>query len=367
VTSGAERLALLRGKFAQERVPSAGSLALTHRCNLRCVHCYLGNTREGTGRPELATARWLSLIDEIAEAGCIDLLLTGGEPLLRGDFAALYGKARRRGLLVSVFTNGTLVTREVVDLFRELPPQIVEVSLYGATEETCAAVTGARGALDRTLGGVRALLGAGVRVGLKTMLLSRNSGEFGDMERLAASLGVPFRADPAVFACLDGGCGPHGHRLDPAEAVALEFSDPQRAEGWRSHLSRTKSLPPAERLITCGAAVTGFHVDPSGLLTPCQLMQAPGWDLEKGAFADGWEGPMAELARREAPAGSPCRGCGKRYLCGICPALLDIERGEDPRLPPDYFCRLGEERRAALEGKVAPEARVSYNPPDTPP
>ena len=77
------------------------------------------------------TARVLSVIDEITEAGCLSLLITGGEPLLRHDFSEIYRHAKKSGLLVTVFTNGTLITPAVIELFADLPPQIVEISLYG--------------------------------------------------------------------------------------------------------------------------------------------------------------------------------------------------------------------------------------------
>ena len=146
------------GRVAVERrIPLNGSLAMTHRCQLRCVHCYLGDERYTPPAPagELPTAFWLDLLDQVAAAGCLNLLVTGGEPLLRPDFAAVYEHAIRRGLLVTVFTNGTLVDERVVDLFAEWPPQLVEVSLYGASAPVYERVTGIPGSHGRCLRGSR--------------------------------------------------------------------------------------------------------------------------------------------------------------------------------------------------------------------
>jgi MoaA/NifB/PqqE/SkfB family radical SAM enzyme len=117
------RLDALGRSAVRHRVPLNGSIAMTHRCHLRCVHCYLGEERFAPpAGGELATPFWLRVLDEAAEAGCLKLLITGGEPLLRADFAAVYEHAIRLGLLVSVFTNGTLVDERVVALFAEWPP-----------------------------------------------------------------------------------------------------------------------------------------------------------------------------------------------------------------------------------------------------
>jgi len=112
----------------EKRVPLEGTLETTYRCNLNCVHCYVNQPAASAGERarELPLERLKQLIDEIAEEGCLDLLLTGGEVLLRPDFAELYLHAVRAGLRVTVFTNGTMVTVTSNDpLFAgvNLPPQ----------------------------------------------------------------------------------------------------------------------------------------------------------------------------------------------------------------------------------------------------
>ena len=73
-------LLTLQRHFITNRVPASGSFNLTNRCNLKCVHCYLGdqNSNLRTAQAELNTGQWLDLIDQITESGCLYLLLTGG-------------------------------------------------------------------------------------------------------------------------------------------------------------------------------------------------------------------------------------------------------------------------------------------------
>src|SRR5881396_2360482 len=74
------------------RVPLTGQWELTCRCNLRCVMCYTDcfNHPENI-RNELSTSEIIRIMDELAEAGCVELCLTGGEPLARPDFFDIYG------------------------------------------------------------------------------------------------------------------------------------------------------------------------------------------------------------------------------------------------------------------------------------
>ena len=73
-------------------VPVNGTVETTFRCNLRCVHCYVNESpgdAEEQAR-ELDTARLLRLVDEMADQGCLFLLLTGGEVFVRPDFPEVY-------------------------------------------------------------------------------------------------------------------------------------------------------------------------------------------------------------------------------------------------------------------------------------
>jgi len=125
-------LAAFRARAARTRTPVAVLFELTRRCNLRCVHCYLGDqiAQHRRQAEELSTPAIKEAMAEWVAAGCLTMTLTGGEPLLHPDFAEIYRHARELGLVVTVFTNGTLVTPETVSLFQEFPPRKVEISLW---------------------------------------------------------------------------------------------------------------------------------------------------------------------------------------------------------------------------------------------
>ena len=108
-------------KVAVKRIPINGSFELTFHCNLRCVHCYcnLPLDEQGTTDKELSTSEVFDIFDQITDAGCLWLLLTGGECLLRKDFFHIWAYAKKKGLLPTLFTNGTLITREIADFLVE--------------------------------------------------------------------------------------------------------------------------------------------------------------------------------------------------------------------------------------------------------
>src|SRR5260221_5464291 len=90
------------------RAPLSGSIELTFKCNLRCVHCYIPDY---SGAGEMSTGEICRILDEIADEGCLWLLLTGGEVLCRADFSGIYLHAQRRWFLLTIFSDRRPVDR----------------------------------------------------------------------------------------------------------------------------------------------------------------------------------------------------------------------------------------------------------------
>ena len=115
---------VLLNRAAQRNLPATGTLELTARCNLSCKMCYIHNMAcdKHLIKEELSTEQWIGIMDQLQSTGTMPLLLTGGEPLLRPDFPTLYMEAVKRGFLISINTNGTLLTEEHFELFAKHKP-----------------------------------------------------------------------------------------------------------------------------------------------------------------------------------------------------------------------------------------------------
>ncbi|MEW5736901.1 MAG: radical SAM protein [Thermodesulfobacteriota bacterium] len=349
-----EFLANLHRKVASLRVPLSGSLELTRRCNLRCVHCYHGSQADVArdASQELGREQWEAILEQAVREGCLFLLLTGGEPLLRKDFPDIYRRARELGIIVTVFTNATRVTDPVVSLFRELPPFAVEVSLYGAKAGTHDRITGVRGSFSKARKGMEKLLDAGVCVQMKTVVLSLNCDEISALEKMAEGMGVRFRLDAAVFPSLSGDPGPCAFRVHPEDAVKIEFANARRARQWADYHAKAACFKDGEKLYECGAGLGSFHVDFRGRLTPCLMVQSFNYDLGSGTFADGWK-QLRNIRDVPAPGSFVCNTCRTRPYCDCCPAFFALENGAETR-PSEFLCRMGQARvREILSGENA--------------
>jgi radical SAM protein with 4Fe4S-binding SPASM domain len=355
--------AKLKRQVGDRRVPLGGALELTHRCNNRCRHCF-NNLRlddaPALGR-ELSTVEVSGILEEAAALGCVWVLLTGGEILLRPDFTEIYDHARRLGLLVTLFTNGTLVTPELADHLARHRPFSVEITLYGATPETCERVTGAPGSFGACLRGIRLLRERGLPLKLKSTVSALNRHEVEAMRRLAEEeLGLPFRFDALLNARCDGRPGPLGLRLSAEEVVALDLADPARAEALREFAAATHPGGTVSALYPCGGASHSFAVDPYGRLRACAISPGKGFDLRTASFREGWE-LLAGLRALKLDADAVCRSCALRALCGMCPANGELECG-DPHRPVDFLCRVAHLRALVLGIDLPPHGNCALCP-----
>jgi len=99
-------------------------IELTERCNNKCLHCCVNLPKDDqqAKKKELSSDKIRSILKEAASLGLLSVRFTGGEPLLREDFEEIYLYARRLGLKVLLFTNATLISPHLVELFSQIPP-----------------------------------------------------------------------------------------------------------------------------------------------------------------------------------------------------------------------------------------------------
>jgi radical SAM protein with 4Fe4S-binding SPASM domain len=323
------------------RLPLGASMEVTARCNLRCAHCYinrLAGDREAQ-KWELSFKEWSRLLDEMAGEGCLWLLLTGGEPLLRPDFRDIYRYAKKRGMIVTLFTNGTLITPELADFLQDWPPFAVEISVYGRTKATFEAVTRVPGSYEKCLRGIDLLLARQMPLALKTTVMTLNAHELWDLKAWAEGLGVRFRYDPEINARLDGGQEPVALRLSPEEVVEFDLRDEARLQDWQRYWERFGRPPDSDYLYTCAAGIASFHLDSYGQMQICMLSRTLSYDLLRGSFRQGWLEFIPRLRQQKPQGDYPCGRCALIKLCDQCPGWASLESG-DPETPVTYLCRI---------------------------
>jgi len=163
-------------KMKNNRQLISFDLEITGRCNNNCRHCYINLPASDTEAKskELTFQQIKDIVDEAAGLGALWCLITGGEPLLREDFFDIYLYIKKKGLLVSVFTNAVLIAKRHIEFFKKYPPRDIEVTVYGVTEGTYERITRMPGSYAAFMRGLNILLENRIKVRFKAMAIRSN-------------------------------------------------------------------------------------------------------------------------------------------------------------------------------------------------
>jgi MoaA/NifB/PqqE/SkfB family radical SAM enzyme len=330
---------------SKTRIAEELTLELTYRCNLSCLHCYC-DCPSLRKKKELSCSRFKRIIDEAVQCGCLWLAFTGGEPLVRKDFTALYRYAKSKGCIISVLTNATLINDEVADMFEEWPPRQIEISLYGISGQTYEAVTRVPGSFRKCMRGIRLLAERGIPLEIKTVALTVNAHEIQAISDYAASIGASFRYDPLIHARYDGDTSPSKFRMPAARICRIEEQLDGMQDYWKRICRRYgRILPDEDRLFTCGGGRCSCTVNPWGRMQVCSMPGKDSYDLKTGSFAHGWNEFIPGLIGRKRirPRPKQCRDCVMSAVCSQCPPWAYLETGDEEKMV-GYICDLFTER-----------------------
>lgn len=345
---------LLLQRAAAAKSPISGNFELTPRCNLGCKMCYvrLSPAEMAPLGRERSAGEWIDLGREVAKAGTLFLLLTGGEPLLRQDFEEIYRGLSGLGMSLSINTNGTLATAAHAALFRELPPAAVNLTLYGASRESYQALCGDPTAYDRAVDTVEALREAGVNLRLNFTATPSNKGDLEALWDFASRRELQLRVVSYLFPPLRRSNGEF-RRHSPEEAGILSARSQWLTEDRKTVLRRAedlaKDLPcrtPLEDCqlesrdgLRCLAGSGQYWIAWNGDMYPCGMLPEPVTKPFEEGFLPAWKRLTERTDRLPIP--SACDACRLRPLCPACAAVSRTETGSTAGIP-EYACRLTE-------------------------
>ena len=331
----------LQAKADVSSIPLHGHFELTFRCNLSCIHCYIAQDAQ---KEELSYREVVKILDEIQEAGCLWLTITGGEPLLRDDFLDIYAYIKKKGFLVNIFTNAALVTPQIADYLEEFPAHMIEVTLNGITKDVYEGITRVPGSFSKCMQGIQLLLERNIRLTLKSVGMSVNLSEIPKIKEYVKSLRkVEYRYDSIIVPKLDGSPETCNLRLSADEIIAIEYSDPDMRQEWKACLEKGCDGWDSDLLFRCQEGL--FNINPYGELQFCYAMRDANFDLRLGSFKEGFAYLVAKNKAAKFKTNSPCKDCKIWSICATCPGRAWLETG-NPEQPVDFFCQLAKKRES---------------------
>ncbi|MDD1677725.1 MAG: radical SAM protein [Methanomicrobiales archaeon] len=319
---------------------------ITGQCNLACSHCYLGAGDKSWD--ELSTSECCALIDDLSAAHVPLLIISGGEPLVRGDLWEILAHAQEKGIKTALSSNGTLIDRDIAGRLREAGVEYVGISLDGATAATHDRIRGIPGSFEQSLEGLRSCVSAEIPCGIRMTVTRENQHEVSPLIDLALCLSVPRFC---LYWLVPSGRGSAAYRkkqitaeaatqilgelcsrareIDPEILEILTVDAPQDSIHLLSFLEHEHSpgCGHAAALLcrqgcSCSAGERIANIDPGGDLYPCQFAQTPEFllgNVRKTPFSVLWEGRGNSSRSFTGPAGDGCTTClSYEYCRGGC-------------------------------------------------
>lgn len=326
-----ELMDMIRYRAWECEIPFYGMFELTERCNLKCRFCYVCNRGLSNEKSsERTTGEWLGLIKEAADVGMLGCAFTGGDPFMRDDFEEIYCKSYDMGLRISIFTNGILIGNKQTAYLAKRVPDIVSISVYGASEDSYEQICGngsnyfqMRLSLDR-------LHEAGIPFEIKVLAINPLLGEFEAIGHMAQTYQCPSsfseylgpgRDDPERM--LEEWRIPNGLLKSSVQAFHKGSCDLLEAS-WRGPIPLAKERRNLSA-IPCNAGKCFFCITHDGRMLGCNLLTC----FSTYPFQNGFQNAWMELKQqvKAARACDECSTCPEYDFCTRCAANRFQETG----------------------------------------
>lgn len=344
-------------KAAYAHIPIMCSFELLPVCNLSCKMCYVRKSMDYVrAHGGLKDADWwLSLAKEAASHGLLYPLLTGGEPFLHPEFDKILAGMLDLGLQVSINTNGTLIDRKRAEFLSDHRPTRINMTLYGASEETYQRLCGNGSAFHKVRNAVALLKEFGIPLKFNTSITPENVSDLPAMIAYARELDCPIQVATYMFPPLrrDSTLVGQNDRLSPEEAALARVTADylQNAPEWFvTQTARFREFRPLEQKpwemgiaveegMRCRAGLCSLWVDWQGNFSNCGMYPSAITSPTDTSFAESWKRIVEDTAAVRYNAA--CFGCPNRPLCHPCIAMVYNECGAHTGRP-EYMCRMNE-------------------------
>jgi len=308
--------------LAKKRViPISVLVEVCYKCNENCIHCFLSNhTKMG-----MTLNQYEKLFDQFVEAGTFFVIMTGGEPFLRPDFMQIVAAARKRRLSVTIFTNGTLLTKEIIGNLKALYVQEVHISIYSSYEKTHDTITRLKGSFQKSIWAIKELSRNGISTRIKCPLTNVSVQDIAGLKKIASEFSVEIQFTTVITAKNNGDKNVHSLRLNQ-DQLRQALLDPEVSE----HTDKPIRFRENADYLPCDTVLNGGSVDPYGNVYVCNQWQVKGGNVLQSSFGEIWKNSKAfhKMRAERLKDLNECKTCELFQFCTRCPGLALLEDGD---------------------------------------
>jgi len=331
----------LEGHFSATPTLFSLQVEITGRCNERCVHCYHPEFRDERHMEDNVV---IDLIDQLAEMNALEMSFTGGEALLHPGLPSFLRHARKKDMYISLLTNATLLTSEMIAVLKEVNVGFLNISLYSLDAQAHDAITRVSGSCQRTKCAIEKLVESDVRLQINCPVMKENLSTFGDVLQWGESIGVKVNCDLSLMARTDFSTSNLTHRLNIDDCGSAINTIIKHDNNYRALISgcRNSKRVGAESPV-CGVGNSMMCVSANGDFYPCPGFKYVVGNALRDRVADVWHFSEGMKSLRQIKMGSfpQCINCNSLDFCTICLSHNFNESSGDMLKIPERKCAIG--------------------------
>lgn len=301
----------------QDDYPVSITIELNTICNWRCLHCYIPK-HSNAG---LSTNVIKNIIIQSRRIGGFDLVLTGGEVMLRKDLIEIITFARKLGMSVSLLSNASLLNEDMVIELKKLNIRSFSSTIFSLDSKIHDSITQVSSSLSNALRGINLLEKYNIPVELKTPILNKNSQEYLDVEKYASDNGFSYTCSPCIFPRTDGSKTPVDYILNK-----------KKLKKEISNIDQLNNYKPLEYKLNddiCTVLRYSLFIASNGDLYPCGSFPLKMGNVLESKVLDIWNHPQYKRIRTmKRSQQHKCMDCDLSSLCNSCPGISYLETGE---------------------------------------
>ncbi len=308
----------------------------TWRCNLSCLHCG-SDCKSSSMLPDMPAEDFLRAIDSLlphVDPHRLNIVITGGEPLVRSDLEKVGLELYRRELPWGIVTNGMLLSDSRFRSLRQAGLHNLTISLDGL-EETHNWMRGNALSFGRALGAIRMAAKAGnLNFDVVTCVNRRSLDELDAVKELLVEAGVKKWRLFTIFPSGRAAAHPEFDLTGEEVTQLMDFIVATRGEGRIKASFCCEGFLGAyegqvrDYFFECAAGVSVGSVLLDGGIGACPSIRADyrQGNIYKDDFWDVWQNRFEQYRDRRWMKRGVCAGCSFwRYCEGNGMHLRDAE------------------------------------------
>lgn len=301
----------------KSNTPISCTLEITNICNFKCLHCY--NSEASRNYISFPNAK--KILDELSELGCIYLVLTGGEIFTHPYFNEIYLYAIKKGFVISLFTNGSLVDNKI-SILKKYPPQKVEITFYGFSEKSYISCTKSK-CFEKVKNNVLILKKHKINISLKMFILKENFKDFFEFVNFCETNNIKYKYD---YIIITSDNLIKRHQITNNEITKIIENEKLKGNEIKRIINEKALLHQNDNLFQCGAGKISCWIKSNLEFKICTFYDYFKISLKKYTIKEAWN--LSTLHIESLKSCNNCKNCVLYKYCDICPAKYAYINGD---------------------------------------